>query len=79
MDAITLQIPEAFKRQLEKYAARAGTSLEKFALQTLVRGLSEQEQLECLSDRAAGADPLAVDRLLAKVPDVAPDPEDRID
>lgn len=79
MDTITLQIPESFKRQLEKYAARAGTSLEKFALDTLVRGLSEQEQLEYLSDRAAGADCSALERVLANVPGGDPDPEDRID
>jgi hypothetical protein len=79
MSTLTLQLPDSVVRQISDLAARAGISTDEYARRALVRGITAEQQIAWLEERGRGSDPEAVKAIMGRVPDVEPEPHDRIE
>ncbi|MBM3883196.1 MAG: toxin-antitoxin system HicB family antitoxin [Verrucomicrobia bacterium] len=78
MSALTLEIPDAVRAALEAAARREHKPAEQVAGEALVRHLQAQQELDHLAERARRGRREDFDALLAKVPDVSPEPDDTL-
>ena len=78
MSAVSLRLPESIHRRIRELARIEGVSINHLITTALVEKLSALRAEEYLSRRATRATPEKFDRVLGKVRDVAPLPEDRI-
>jgi predicted transcriptional regulator len=77
MTAIELQLDEPTHGELARLAAAAHQPLDAYAAQALREALAAYRDRESLATRSARAGEAAFAAVLAKVPDVDPDPHDR--
>ncbi len=79
MSVLTLNLPASIEKQLAQVAAREGVSIEQLVSSAVIEKVSAILTEQYLSARAGGTDRSAFERALSKVPDVEPDPGDRLE
>lgn len=77
MTTLELHLDDPSFGELARLAAAAHVPVEAFAETALREAVAAYRDREYLAARAARADDAAFAALLAKVPDVEPDPRDR--
>jgi len=77
MTAIELHLDDPTHGELARLAAAAHQPVDAFAEQALREAIAAYRDRENLAARAARADDVAFAAVLAKVPDVEPEPHDR--
>lgn len=77
MSALSLRLPESLHKQLKALAKAEGVSINQFITTAVAEKLAALTTEEYLSERAARGDRAAFERVLSKVPDVAPDEADK--
>ena len=77
MTAIELHLDDPTHGELARFAAAAHQPVDAFAESALREAIAAYRDREYLAARAARADETAFAAVLAKVPDVEPEPHDR--
>ena len=77
MSTLSLRLPESLHKQLKELARREGISINQFISTAVAEKLSALMTADYLEDRARRGDRGRFERILARVPDVEPDPADR--
>lgn len=78
MSSLSLRLPESLHKQLRDVAEREGVSINQLITTAVAEKLSALMTAEYLEERAARGSRPAFDGVLAKVPAVPPNDEDRI-
>jgi hypothetical protein len=78
MSTLSLRLPESLHRQLKELARREGISINQFAATAVAEKLSALMTEDYLNHRAARGSREKYEQVLAKVPDVAPEPGDEL-
>jgi hypothetical protein len=78
MATLSIDIPDSLRDGIQELTAKDGYSLNQFLVCAAAEKLSSFATLEYLRERAARADLAEFDRIMAQVPDVAPDPGDEL-
>lgn len=78
MSVLTVELPDAVRAALNQTAAREHKSAEQVASESLTRMVQAQQQLEHLAERAKRGRREDFDAFLAKVPDIPPEPNDKL-
>ncbi len=78
MSALTVEIPDSVRAALDAAARREHKSAEQVASESLARAVQAQEQLDYLAERGHRGRREDFDTFLAKVPDIAPEPGDKL-
>lgn len=78
MTTLSIRVPDSLHRAIKELATRDGYSMNQFLITAAAEKLSALETVDYLRQRAARANLKDFDRLLAKVPDCAPDPGDEL-
>ena len=73
-----LRLPASLKTEAEQIAKEEGTTLNQLITIALAEKLAARRTAKFFEQRAARADPAAVDRLLARVGNEPPRPGDEI-
>ena len=76
MSRFILRLPDSLHRKVRELAAKESVSINQFITIAVAEKMSALLTEEYLEERAGQADPTAVDRILARVPDVPPIPGD---
>ena len=79
MSMLSLRLPESLHRKVRELAAKESISINQFVTTAVAEKMSALLTEEYLEKRARRANPAAFDRILARVPDVAPIPGDELD
>ena len=77
MSALSLRLPESLHKQVKELAKNEGMSINQFVTSAVAEKLSALMTEEYLAERAARGNREAFEGVLAKVPDVEPNEEDR--
>jgi predicted transcriptional regulator len=78
MGALSLRLPESLHRKLGEVAEREGVSMNQLISSAVAEKMSALMTEEYLGARAKRAGRRKFEVVLAKIPDVEPDPSDRI-
>ena len=78
MGILSLRLPYSLHRKVRELAAKESVSINQFITIAVAEKISALLTEEYLEERARRADPTAVDRILAQVPDVPPIPGDEL-
>jgi hypothetical protein len=78
MTSFALRVPDHIMEQAKMAAAEDKVSVNQIFVSFIAEGLGHRRGLKMMRDRAARADVDAALAILAKAPDVAPDPGDEI-
>ena len=79
MSAVTIDLPDSLHSKLRDFAAAEGTSVERLVVSAAAEKLAALlEGAEYLRREAALGSRADFQRVLAKVPDVPPEPHDAI-
>lgn len=78
MATLSIDIPDSLRDGIQELTAKEGYSLNQFLVCAAAEKLSSFATLDYLRERAARADLAEFDRIMAQVPDVAPDPGDEL-
>lgn len=78
MSDLRLRLPDSLHRKLREIAEKDGVSINQFIATAVAEKAAAYLTLEYLEERARRADPSMFDRLLARVPDIAPLPGDEL-
>lgn len=78
MSMLSLRLPDSLHRKVRELAAKESVSINQFITIAVAEKMSTLLTEEYLEERARQADPTAVDRILAQVPDVPPIPGDEV-
>jgi hypothetical protein len=76
MSMLSLRLPESLHRKVRELAAKESISINQFITTAVAEKMAALLTEEYLEERARRADPVAFDRILARVPDVPPLPGD---
>jgi hypothetical protein len=76
MSILSLRLPESLHRKVRELAAKESISINQFITTAVAEKMAALLTEEYLTERARRADPAAVDRIFARVPDVPPLPGD---
>ncbi len=79
MSTLGLRLPASLHKQLKVVAERDGVSINPFIATAVAEKLSALMTADYLEERAARGDRARFDRGLARVCEVPPDEEDRIE
>ncbi len=79
MKTISLRLPDYLHRTLRDVARREGISINQFVMLAVAEKLAALATEEVLEARARRGSRERFEAALAKVPDVPPAPEDRLD
>lgn len=79
MSTLSLRLPESLHKQLKVVAERDGVSINQFIATAVAEKLSALMTADYLEARAARGDRARFDRALARVRDIPPDEDDRIE
>ncbi len=78
MSIVQVQIPDSLQKSLSDLADRDGISIDQFISTAIAEKLSALMTENYLKDRANRGDRSKYEAILAKVPDVEPEEDDRI-
>jgi hypothetical protein len=78
MSIVQVQIPDSLHKSLSDLAGRDGISIDQFISTAIAEKLSALMTENYLKDRAARGDRSKYEAILAKVPDIEPEPYDKI-
>jgi hypothetical protein len=78
MSAIIVEIPDSVRAALDAAARREHKSAEQVASESLARIVQAQQQLDYLAERARHGRREDFGAFLAKVPNVPPEPHDKL-
>ena len=78
MSTLSLRLPESLHRQVQELAQREGISINQFVVLAVAEKMSALMTEDYLEERAQRGDRARFERILAKVKDRAPDPEDQV-
>ena len=76
MSKLSLRLPESLHKQVKALAKEEGVSVNQFVTTALAEKLSALLTQEYLGARAARGDRGAFERVIARVPDAEPEPQD---
>ena len=79
MSMLSLRLPDSLHRKVRELAAKEAISINQFITIAVAEKMSALLTEEYLEERAQRADPAAVDRILARVPNVPPIPGDELE
>jgi hypothetical protein len=77
MSIVQVQIPDSLQKSLSDLADRDGISIDQFISTAIAEKLSALMTENYLKDRAERGDRTKYEAILAKVPDVEPEPFDK--
>ena len=77
MSALSLRLPESLHKQVKALVKDEGMSINQFITSAVAEKLAALMTEEYLAERAARGTREAFESVLAKVPDVEPDEEDK--
>lgn len=78
MSTLSLRLPESLHNQLRDLARREGTSINQLISTAVAEKIAALLTEDYLEQRATRGSRERFDRVLSKVRDVAPEPEDRL-
>ena len=78
MSIIQVQIPDSLHKRLYDLASREGISLDQFISTAIAEKISALMTEDYLKERAKRGNPEKYEAILAKVPDIEPEGDDRI-
>lgn len=78
MSIVQVQIPDSLHKSLSDLAGRDGISIDQFISTAIAEKLSALMTENYLKDRAGRGDRSKYEAILAKVPDIDPEPYDKI-
>lgn len=78
MSELTIQLPESWHGKLQELAAREGVSIEQFVATAAAEKLSAVLSDGFLRREAALGSRADLDRIMAKLPPVSPEPGDEL-
>ena len=78
MSKLNVNIPESLRRRAQSLAQDDGVPLDQFIATALAEKVAVLDADSYIRERAARASREKFDRVLAKVPDVAPEEHDRL-
>ena len=78
MSTLQIELPDAAFNELAQLASKAEVPLKDFAARTLQEAIAAQHDREHLEERARRGNRARFEAVMAKVPDVAPEPNDRL-
>lgn len=78
MSNLSLRLPDSLHAKIRELAAKDDVSINQFIATAVAEKAAALLTLAYLEERAKRADPAAFDRILARVADVPPSPEDEI-
>jgi hypothetical protein len=72
-------VPESLLKQIRKMTEAEGISVEQFASSAIAEKASAWLTVDYLKERGKNASQKRFLEILSRVPDIEPDPEDRLD
>jgi hypothetical protein len=78
MSLLNVQLPDSLYRGLEELAARDGISIDQFVALAVAEKISALTTERYLQERASRGNRSNYEAVLAKVPDVEPEPHDHL-
>ena len=78
MSRLSLRLPDSLHVKIRELAERDDVSINQFIATAVAEKAAALLTLDYLEERAGRADAKVFDRVLNRVPDVAPDPGDRL-
>jgi hypothetical protein len=78
MSILNVTLPESLRRRAATLAAEDGVSLDQFVATALAEKIAVLDADTYIRDRAARGDREKFERILANVPDVEPEAQDRL-
>lgn len=78
MSTLQIELPDAAFHELSQLASKADVPLKDFAARALQEAIAAQHDRELLEERARRANRARFEAVMAKVPDVEPEPNDKL-
>ena len=78
MSSLSVRLPDSLHDKVRELARRDGVSINQFIATAVAEKASALLTVDYLEQRARGADPDLLSRLLSRVPDVPPAPGDAL-
>lgn len=78
MSTLSIRLPKSIHQHAKRLARDEGVSVNQLVSSALAEKLSALDAERYLSERAERGKKVDIDAILAKVPDVEPEPRDRI-
>jgi predicted transcriptional regulator len=78
MSSLNVQLPDSLYRSLQELAERDGISVDQFVALAVAEKISALTTESYLQERAKRGNRLNYEAVLAKVPDVEPEPKDKL-
>jgi predicted transcriptional regulator len=78
MSTMSIQLPESLHKQVQELAEQEGITLEYFVALAVAEKMASLRTVEYLRERGARGSREKFEAILAKVPDVEPEEDDRL-
>ena len=78
MSTLSVRLPNSLHARLRELARQEGVSMNQFIATAVAEKVSALMTADYLEERAARADRSAFEHVLARVPDVEPEEDDRL-
>lgn len=78
MSTLSLRLPDSLHQKIRELAEREGISMNQLITTAVAEKLSALTTVDYLEERAARGDREAFEAVLAKIPEVPPDEDDRL-
>lgn len=78
MSTMSVRLPTSLHKRLRELARKEGVSMNQLINSAIAEKLSALDAVEYLRERAARGDRAKFEAVLRKVPDVEPEPRDRL-
>lgn len=78
MATLSIEIPDSLRNGIQELTSKDGYSLNQFLVCAAAEKLSSFATVDYLRERASRADFAEFDRIMARIPNVAPDPGDEL-
>ena len=79
MSTLSLRLPESLHKQLKETARHEGISINQFISTAVAEKLAALMTVEYLEERARRGDRSRFESVLSRIPDIEPNPNDRLD
>lgn len=77
MSTMQIEVPESLLKQARELAAKDDVTLEQLVSSALAEKISALKTVSYLEERAARGDRTRFEQALSRIPDVAPDVQDK--